>query len=1074
MKRSRILDQQRHFLSLLPHVRKQFEALTGVHIIGLGAKEKNGKLLEEWAFRFYIDKKKPLHDIPNKERIPKQIFGVQTDVIPYFEKESLICASSNLNVNDSEYRDDGIRGGISIRNEHFDNDQPSGYGTLGILARRKSDNSLVGLTCAHVVNAASDSITTFNTKIGQPKYWVSCCCCPRGYIGDVVKATSTNDLDCALIEIHDDIRDKVSSNSTENKVEGIGTDVSGAAAIICFDNLKKFGRATGLTTGKVSDIAYGTNHMLIELTDGNPGDPFACHGDSGAVIVNSSNQVVGLLVAAAQMNDVAGTKLALTKIIATHIKPVMIDLGITIAGTDASTITEPVGGGTTGCELHAWPGGQTDTALNPIETFNSSDFGFTGNIDWDVSKGAAGAVIIETSGQTASNRSSISVRYDAVSATKNPTDTVWIEAKKGSEPPVTKFRTIFKFTPRAVNTSNSLDSDNTKRFTATGGTNNQAGVAVPGTDGATWFLAKAEIVYDIIPSDLQWSGSGGISFEVDAPADTEGNIVARRQTKFTKGEQANGATNRTHTDQVDWISAGDSSADDFQEPTDALPSEVFRLANEGFDPTNLLQGYLRADFRDYLEFHDGTAWIRITSFAEWFANLTADQSGSTPPPGVGTINTIGAGTNTENIPNQQPTISVNAFQEVKPGEPVTLSSTPVDADKDAVTVSWLQTAGPAVALSSSTGNTVTFNAPANDPQLKFTATADDGTGTLSRTAGNQLSSAAEAIVNVIEWLDRQGGEAVLCVNNEEIFNAADFGIGGGALNWDVTNGGTIALIIEADGASIAPSGTVNGAISVKVNYNTVSANANRAKAVKIQATNPGNSKAWFKRRTVTDIAFAATTGLSLIPPSPASVAALGSDWGYTEDENITVTICAYRSGANWKAGLLTVTGNYSIQARLVAGINEVTGPGGNTAEANYCDQMNNLNSLNPASPGWYMLGAVQAHENVHATRLLPALNHATVLPVLRNSIEALSVPHAAMMTQATAITAIKALPGFAAALVAARTNWDAQYVVLITAGAGDHGGPTDVAERAVVTPMITAICAHSRANGWAACPPVCP
>src|SRR5690606_21448711 len=138
---------------------------------------------------------------------------------------------------------------------------------------------------------------------------------------------------------------------------------------------------------------------------------------------------------------------------------------------------------------------------------------------------------------------------------------------------------------------------------------------------------------------------------------------------------------------------------------------------------------------------------------------------------------------------------------------------------------------------------------------------------------------------------------------------------------------------------------------------------------------------------------------------------------------------------------------------------------------NYCTQMNNLDSLN--GPTWYMLAAVQAHENVHATRLLPALNNATVLPVLRTAVEALTVPHAAGMTQATAITAIRALPAFAVALVTGRANWDAQFLVLI---GGDHagGGPAETAEHGVVDPMVAAICAHARANGWAACPPLCP
>jgi len=169
--------------------------------------------------------------------------------------------------------------------------------------------------------------------------------------------------------------------------------------------------------------------------------------------------------------------------------------------------------------------------------------------------------------------------------------------------------------------------------------------------------------------------------------------------------------------------------------------------------------------------------------------------------------------------------------------------------------------------------------------------------------------------------------------------------------------------------------------------------------------------------------------------------------------------------------LLTATGNFSLQARLLAGVTEVTGPGGNTLITNYCPQMNNLNSLN--GPTWYMISAVTAHENVHATRFLPALNDPTVIGVLRTAIDGLTVPHAAGMNQALAIAALTALPAFAAALTAAQANWLARILILV---AGDHaaGGPTDTAEHGIVDPMVTAICAHSRANGWAACPPLCP
>ncbi len=634
-------------LSELPAIRRRFLKWPNVRNIGLGAKQKSGEILHEWAYRFYVERKLPLNEIHIEKRIPAYINGVRTDVISFIASESLVSVASVPAVDENEYRDQGVRGGISIRNEHFENDQPSGYGTLGILARRTTDNALVGLTCSHIANAASNTPTTLETRIGQPKYWISCCCCPRGWIGNVKKATLNNDLDCALIEIDEDIEEQVTNNNTENKVQGINGNIEGAALPLLHDTVRKYGRTTGLTNGRVVDIAYGPDQILIELIGGNSGDAFAHHGDSGAVIVNEDNQVIGLLVAAAQETDpVTGTKLPLTRAIATLIKPIMEELDIKIAGVEAADVTIPV-------RAKPWPGGQNDTNLNPVEVFASANFGFAGNVNWDVSGGASGAVIIATGTQTASNLSSISVRYDIASVTNNKTDAVSIKATSGTEESE-KFRTVFRIVP-TLNTAAVLAVENTKRFNANGGADNQAGVAVPGTDGANWFMAKAEIIYEIQPQGIQWDASTHTNFIVgDGSTGAKGDILARRQSKFTKGELGANDPTPTRTTEANWISAGDSSADDFKAPNSETPNTIFRLANEGFDPSTLLQAYLRADYRDYLELHNGTDWVRITPYVEWFANLTADFNGpqatATAPPNVGAVNTIGAGSTAEPIP----------------------------------------------------------------------------------------------------------------------------------------------------------------------------------------------------------------------------------------------------------------------------------------------------------------------------------------------------------------------------------------------------------------------------------------
>jgi peptidoglycan hydrolase-like protein with peptidoglycan-binding domain len=196
------------------------------------------------------------------------------------------------------------------------------------------------------------------------------------------------------------------------------------------------------------------------------------------------------------------------------------------------------------------------------------------------------------------------------------------------------------------------------------------------------------------------------------------------------------------------------------------------------------------------------------------------------------------------------------------------------------------------------------------------------------------------------------------------------------------------------------------------------------------------------------------------------------DFGLTFPENVQVGLDVFSNGAVWQPVLTEVVGNYSMQTRLLPGINEVTGPGGNTNAGNYCAQINGLNSL--VGPNWYMLAAVLAHERVHARQFRPALIHPSVIGPLEAALEAVTVP-VGLFTPTAGIAElfIRMDPAFQAALNAAQANWLARILVLV---AGDHnaGGRTDTEEHAIVDPMRRRICQHARTSGWPACPPLCP
>jgi hypothetical protein len=72
--------------------------------------------------------------------------------------------------------------------------------------------------------------------------------------------------------------------------------------------VKKCGKATGLTSGKVDIISspavveYDDRkshklHNLIRIKSSDPNNRFSSPGDSGSLVVDSSNRAVGILVA---------------------------------------------------------------------------------------------------------------------------------------------------------------------------------------------------------------------------------------------------------------------------------------------------------------------------------------------------------------------------------------------------------------------------------------------------------------------------------------------------------------------------------------------------------------------------------------------------------------------------------------------------------------------------------------------------------------------------------------------------------------------------------------------------------
>src|SRR5688500_14971494 len=185
-------EEQKRLLKIHPRAEAFLKRFPGVVHVGLGIKEVNKQHTEDFAFRVYVREKLPISQLNPEDLIPPEVFGVKTDLLVLDEIEEMVCRPTDLDTDAEKYRKKGLRGGIQIRNDYFGEKHLSGFGTLGCLARRTDGNKLVGLGCAHVVNAGNTNLNSVDTVVAQPIFYTSCCCCTSGDIGKVLKATKSN------------------------------------------------------------------------------------------------------------------------------------------------------------------------------------------------------------------------------------------------------------------------------------------------------------------------------------------------------------------------------------------------------------------------------------------------------------------------------------------------------------------------------------------------------------------------------------------------------------------------------------------------------------------------------------------------------------------------------------------------------------------------------------------------------------------------------------------------------------------------------------------------------------------
>lgn len=273
------------------------------NVVGLGIGEKvvGNRLAGTLCVKVYVQKRYPLAEVPDRDRIPSTIEGIPTDV----EEVGRVRAFQQECSLQRRQRQRPAPGGISAG--HF----AITAGTLGALARdsgREDNGRRYILSNNHVF--ANSNAAAAGDAIVQPGP-LDGGAAEEDRLGALTRfvpidfAGGENTADCAIAEI--------AEGAVLPEICSIGR-VAGTALPARELVVRKHGRTTGLTRGVITDVdadirvdyaAAGTalfiNTMVIRGLP--PTTPFSDGGDSGSLIVDGERRACGLLFAGASSAD---------------------------------------------------------------------------------------------------------------------------------------------------------------------------------------------------------------------------------------------------------------------------------------------------------------------------------------------------------------------------------------------------------------------------------------------------------------------------------------------------------------------------------------------------------------------------------------------------------------------------------------------------------------------------------------------------------------------------------------------------------------------------------------------------
>lgn len=261
-----------------------FLSLPNVNGIAIGHKVIGGVNTGVLCLMVLVEKKISDKNLKASEAVPKFYNGIVTDVV---EVGVIKALANTTKIRPAE-------GGYSIGVAGS-----STAGTFGCLVSKGAGTGLENYVLSNNHVIALTNTATIGSLILQQAQGDGGANPGDGIanLSDFVPINftsgSTNLVDCAIAKV-------ISNSLVTNSIAEIG-NITGIASAIIGDFVQKSGRTTGYTTGSITgvnatlSVNYGSSFGNATFTNQIITTPMSSPGDSGSIVLDSQNRVIGLL-----------------------------------------------------------------------------------------------------------------------------------------------------------------------------------------------------------------------------------------------------------------------------------------------------------------------------------------------------------------------------------------------------------------------------------------------------------------------------------------------------------------------------------------------------------------------------------------------------------------------------------------------------------------------------------------------------------------------------------------------------------------------------------------------------------